>query len=157
MRGKPSRCQRGTALVVVLGWSTLLLPLVAWIWLQARMDQILAQNFRRDLDSYYVAEAGLHFALATFQHCSAPDCALAGPDGRAGTADDGGVTSQPGAWIPYGDSSAAFQVQLSPMSATQLRLRARSRGWGASSAELEAIVTWSGAAVRVTSIEVLDQ
>lgn len=149
--------ERGSALLIVLGWSTLLLPVIGWISLQARMDQILAQNFRRDLESYYVAEAGLNFALAALQRCSSAACVLAGPDGRVGTADDGGIASQPESWIPYGDGYSAFQVRLLPMNSTQVRLRARSRAWGASSAELEAILTWSENNLRVVTREILDE
>ncbi|MCX8071320.1 MAG: hypothetical protein N3C12_02545 [Candidatus Binatia bacterium] len=129
---------------MVLGWVGLLLPLVSWLYLQAYTDQVLAQNLRRELDAFYVAEAGLHYALAAIQSCASAACATRGPDGISGTADDGSLLRSPHEWMPFGTEGRAFLVRLATVDATTVRIRSNGRGWGGGSAEVEALVRWQG-------------
>lgn len=81
--------QRGTALVVTLSIIMVLLPLGAYLVLQCRTDLMIQRNFRNEVEAFYVAEAGLDHAVADIPPGQSFDDVLAGPDGIAGTADDG--------------------------------------------------------------------
>jgi len=133
--------QRGAALIVILGWCGLLLPVVTWLWVQAHSDQLVAQNVRRELDAFYAAEAGLSYALAAIAHCADPACALAGPDGQLGTPHDGGVAADPNSWISFGPH-ASFHIRFAPLDAAAIRVRATGRGWGSATAAVDGVVRW---------------
>ncbi len=134
--------EKGAALILVLGWSSLLLPLVGWLYLQAHTDQILAQNLRKELDAFYTAEAGLNFALAATSACDSPACALRGPDGVLGTADDGLVLPGPSDWAPFGDQGRGFRVRVTEADSATVRIRSSGTGWGGGTSEVEALVRW---------------
>lgn len=134
--------EKGGALIVVLGWSSFLLPLVTWLYFQARSDQLVTQNLRKELDAFYTAEAGLNFALATIADCDSVACAMRGPDCVSGTADDGLVAPGSSDWMPYGDEGRRFRVYLTQVDDTTLRIRSIGSGWGAGTSEVEALVRW---------------
>lgn len=134
--------QQGVALVLVLGWVSVLLPLLSWLYMQAVLDQFLAQNLRREVHAFHVAEAGLNFALAAIRHCRSPSCAVAGPDGILGTTDDGRLIEDPTGWRGFGESGGAFRLSLSAQSDVTVRIHSVGRGWGGGVAEVEALVGW---------------
>ncbi|GIW45982.1 MAG: hypothetical protein KatS3mg077_3264 [Candidatus Binatia bacterium] len=149
--------QRGVALILVLGWASLLLPLLSWLYLQALADQFLVQNLRREVDAFHVAEAGLNFALAAISRCHSSSCALAGPDGVLGTTDDGQLVGDPSGWRAFGESGGAFRVSSSAADETTVRIRSFGRGWGGGVAEVEALVHWEAdGTVRIFWNQILD-
>jgi hypothetical protein len=83
------RNQRGTALVAALSIAMILLPLGALVALQSRTDLSIQRNLRSDIETFYVAEAGLAHALAEIPPGRSFEQILAGPDHVAGTSDDG--------------------------------------------------------------------
>jgi hypothetical protein len=83
------RNQRGAALVAALSLAMILLPLGALVVFQCRTDLLIEHNVRSEIEAFYVADAGLEHALAEIGPGLSFDPILVGPDGVAGTADDG--------------------------------------------------------------------
>jgi len=54
----PRRDQRGTALVAALGIALVMVPLSAFVMLQAHTDIAVERNLRHALETFYAAEAG---------------------------------------------------------------------------------------------------
>lgn len=86
---RAARRQRGAALAAVLLAMALLLPLGALALLQARAGALTQQSLRGDVEALHAADGALACALAALPPLA--DAALLGfgPDGGAGTADDG--------------------------------------------------------------------
>ncbi len=133
----------GAALVLVLGWVSLLLPATLWIATAAWIELLQAQNARRATSAFYVAEAGLDRALAWVAQKRSAEEALRGPDGAQGTFDDGGVFGVPGQFIPFGPAGEGYEVTVSPVDATAVRVQSRGVGWGGGTRAVEAIVHWT--------------
>lgn len=81
--------ERGTALIATLSLTMILLPLGAFVVMQCCTDLMIEHNVRAEVESFYVAEAGLEHALAEIPPDSTFAPLLAGPDHIAGTVDDG--------------------------------------------------------------------
>ena len=81
--------QRGTALVAALGVAIMLLPVGAFVMLQAHTDIAVERNLRHGLETFYAAEAGLEHAVAEIPPGVSFDALLVGPDQVADTRDDG--------------------------------------------------------------------
>lgn len=139
--------ERGSAIISVLGWLLLLLPLAVWVSTAALVDVLQAQNARRAASAFYVAEAGLDRALAWVASQPSAEHAYRGPDGRAGSEDDGGVFGLPGQFVPFGEEAATgYQVWLVFLDSAAVRVRSRGRGWGGGNRTVEAIVRWNDGA-----------
>ncbi len=98
--------ERGTALIATLSVALILLPLGAFVVLQCRTDLLIQHNLRAELETFYVAEAGLEHALAEIGPGFTFEPFLDGPDHIAGTADDGVFPFSEGAvsdfpWTPF--------------------------------------------------------
>lgn len=83
------RRQRGAALACVLMAMALLLPLGALAVLQARIGLLTQQSLRGDVEALHAAEAGLACAYSRLDPSMDFAQLLRGPDGKAGTPDDG--------------------------------------------------------------------
>jgi hypothetical protein len=81
--------QRGTALVAALAIVMILLPVGAFVVLQCRTDLLIQHNLRAEIETFYVAEAGLEHAIAEIAPGTSFDDILTGPDHLPGTPDDG--------------------------------------------------------------------
>jgi hypothetical protein len=81
--------QHGTALVAALAIVMILLPVGAFVVLQCRTDLLIQHNLRAEIETFYVAEAGLEHAIAEIAPGTSFDDILTGPDHLAGTPDDG--------------------------------------------------------------------
>jgi hypothetical protein len=134
------RNQHGTALVAALSIAMILLPLGALVALQCRTDLTIQRNLRSDVETFYVAEAGLAHALADIPPGQSFDRLLAGPDHIAGTTDDGVfpfANGQPSAF-PY--APYRYDVQVMAASPTLLRLVSTASGLNGSTKVVETLV-----------------
>ena len=135
------RNQRGTALVAALSIAMILLPLGALVALQCRTDLTIQRNLRSDVETFYVAEAGLAHAVADIPPGRSFDRLLAGPDRVVGTMDDGlfpFANGQPDAF-PY--PPFRYDVQVIPITPTLLRIVSSASGLNGSTKVVEALVT----------------
>jgi len=103
---------RGSALVAVMGLTALLLPLGAFVALQARMDLLMQRNLCAEIEAFYVAEAGLEHAVAEIQPGTSFDALLAGPDRLRGTPDDGGFPFSEGSPSPFPTLPLRYDVRV---------------------------------------------
>jgi hypothetical protein len=135
------RNQRGTALVAALSIAMILLPLGALVALQCRTDLAIQRNLRSDIETFYVAEAGLAHAVADIPPGQSFDQLLAGPDHVKGTQDDGVfpfVSGQPSAF-PH--PPFRYDVQVVPASPSLLRIVSSASGLNGSTKVVETLVT----------------
>src|SRR5512139_249660 len=86
---RPTAREDGHALLTALVATALLLPLGAFAVLQARLDFLVQHYTRAASEAFAVAESGLEHARADLARDPRFERLLAGPDRRAGTADDG--------------------------------------------------------------------
>lgn len=135
--------ESGSAVVYVLGWLLLLLPLATWVTTGALVDLLQAQNARRAASAFYIAEAGLDRALAWVASQPSAEQACLGPDARPGSEDDGGVFGLPGQFVPFGEGpTTGYQVWVVGLAANAVRVRSHGHGWAGGSRTLEAVVRW---------------
>jgi hypothetical protein len=120
--------QRGTALLTTLGLMLLLLPLGAYVLLQCRTDLMIERNFRYEIEAFYVAEAGLHHAVADIRPAWSFDGVLAGPDGIAGTADDGLFPFTEGAPLDFPFPPFRYEVHVTPLAEAGVSVISRGSG-----------------------------
>ncbi|MEO8601830.1 MAG: hypothetical protein ABI629_04570 [bacterium] len=120
--------QRGQALISVLLTTSALLPLGAFAVMQARLDALIAQRTRVAAETLAVAESGLEHALAELQRDARFERLLRGPDGRAGSADDGEFpfTTPPPAVFPA--APYRYDVRAAGLDAEHVELTARGFG-----------------------------
>lgn len=111
---------RGIALLSVLSILAVMLPLGALLVLQARAQALIARNVLRRAQAFTLAESGANYAVALAAREPHPEQWLNGPDGRAGTADDGQVPFPADASLtfPY---AGRFRVVVSRVSPELLR------------------------------------
>lgn len=122
------RGERGQALLTALIATALLLPLGAFAVMQARLDFLVQHHTRAASETLAVAESGLEHARADLARDPRFERLLAGPDRRAGTADDG---VYPFAQPPPAVFPAApfhYDVRVAPVTADRVEVVAR--GWG---------------------------
>ncbi|MFQ5667198.1 MAG: hypothetical protein ACE5I7_12295 [Candidatus Binatia bacterium] len=137
------RNQRGAALVAVLSIAMILLPLGAFVVFQCHTDFAIQRNLRREIETFYVAEAGLNHAIAEIPSGGSFDEILVGPDHVAGTPDDG--------WFPFMEAPPAnfpvppFRYEVHVQEGGSGAIRIISRGLGAAGATkvVAALVTRS--------------
>jgi len=137
------RNQHGTALVAALGIAMILLPLGAMVTLQCRTDLTIQHNLRSDIESFYVAEAGLAHAIAEIPPGQSFDQILAGPDQIKGTADDGVFPFGEGAPAAFPCPPYRYDVQALPNGPNILNLVSHATGVNGSTKLVEALVTRS--------------
>jgi len=134
------RNQHGTALVAALGIAMILLPLGALVTLQCRTDLSIQHNLRSDIESFYVAEAGLAHAVAEIPPGQSFDQLLAGPDRIKGTADDGVFPFTEGAPTAFPSPPYRYDVQAVPQGASMLNIISRASGVNGSAKVVETLV-----------------
>jgi hypothetical protein len=135
--------QRGTALVAALCIAMILLPLGALVALQSRTDLGIQLNLRNDIETFYVAEAGLAHAVAEIPPGQSFEQLLIGPDRITGTSDDGmfPFVGGPPAAFPY--PPFQYDVQVASASPSMLRIVSRASGANGSAKVVELLVTRS--------------
>jgi len=119
---------RGAALLSVLGLMLIMLPVGAYLVLQARTDFLIQRSFREEIEAFYVAEAGLEHAIAEIRPDQSFDNLLAGPDHVSGTADDGVFPFAAGTPAPFPIDPFRYEVSVSAAAPTALLVA--SRGYG---------------------------
>lgn len=120
--------ERGHALLTALIATALLLPLGAFAVLQARLDFLVQHYGRAASEALAVAESGLEHALADLARDPRFERLLAGPDGRAGTPDDGEYpfVQAPPAFFPA--APFRYDVRVAPQAADRVEIVARGYG-----------------------------
>ena len=118
----------GHALITALIATALLLPLGAFAVLQARLDFLVQHYTRAASEAFAVADSGLEHALADLARDPRFERLLAGPDRRAGTADDGEYpfAQPPPAFFPA--APFHYDVRVAPQAADRVEIV--SRGYG---------------------------
>jgi len=129
---------RGTALLSVVLILTLLLPLAAHSVLQSHLDLLMARNLRDHTDALYVAEAGLDLTLAAIGASASLPGLLRGPDGIAGSADDGAPVSSPARLTL--DAERRAVVRIVPFTADMIEIVSTAQVRNAASRTVSAIV-----------------
>ena len=114
--------ESGNALLVTMMAAACLAPLGAFAAMQARLDFLVQHHTRAALETFVVAESGLEHALADLAFDPRFDRLLLGPDGRAGTADDGTYPfgHPPPAWFPAAPFRYAVRVTAKGPDALEL-------------------------------------
>ena len=135
--------QRGTALVAALSISMILLPLGALVALQCRTDLSIQHNLRSDIETFYIAEAGLAHAVAEIPPGSSFEQLLAGPDHITGTGDDGTFPFVEGPPAAFPSPPFRYDVRVEPNGGTMLRIVSRASGANGSAKVVETLVTRS--------------
>jgi hypothetical protein len=120
--------QRGHALLTALIATALLVPLGAFAVMQARLDFLVQHHGRAASEAFAVAESGLEHALADLGRDPRFDRLLAGPDRRAGTADDGEYpfAQPPPAYFPA--PPFHYDVRVAARAADRVEVVARGYG-----------------------------
>ncbi len=144
--------QRGTALVAALGVAIMLLPVGAFVMLQAHTDIAVERNLRHGLETFYAAEAGLEHAVAEIPPGVSFDALLVGPDQVAGTRDDGRFPfrTMPPPFFPQ--SPLRYEVDVMRVRADLLRVVSRGSGASDSATTLEALVARSPTAFTPAAV-----
>lgn len=126
--GDPRTAERGHALITALIATALLLPLGAFAVMQARLDFLVQHHTRAASEALAIAEAGLEQALADCARDPRFDRLSLGPDGRAGTGDDGQYpfAIPPPAFFPA--APYRYEVRVAALSADRLEIHARGYG-----------------------------
>jgi hypothetical protein len=135
------RNQRGTALVAALSIAMILLPLGALVALQARTDLNIQLNLRNEIETFYVAEAGLAHAVAEIPPGRSFDQMLVGPDHTPGTSDDGTFPFVGGPPAAFPSPPFGYAVQVLSSGSNMLRLVSRASGANGSTKVVENLVT----------------
>lgn len=138
--------QRGAALLAVLGLMLILLPLGAYVVLQCRTDLLIQRGFRDEIEAFYVAEAGLEHAVAEIRPDQSFAEVLAGPDGLAGTADDGVFPFLEGAPAAFPAAPFRYDVRVSPAAGNSLSVTSQGKGKNGATKVVSALVSRSPAA-----------
>lgn len=134
------RNQHGTALVAALGIAMILLPVGALVTLQCRTDISIQHNLRSDIESFYVAEAGLAHAVAEIPPGQSFDQILAGPDRIRGTADDGVFPFTEGAPAAFPYPPYRYDVQAVLKGPNMLNIISHASGMNGSAKVVETLV-----------------
>ena len=144
--------QHGTALVAALGVAIMLLPVGAFVMLQAHTDMAIERNLRHALETFYAAEAGLEHAVAEIPPGVSFDDLLVGPDQVAGTGDDGRFPfrTAPGPFFPQ--PPLRYEVEVMRVRPDLLRVVSRGGGVNDSASTLEALVARSPAAFTPAAV-----
>jgi len=132
--------QRGSALTATLAATAVLLPLAAFAVLLTRLDFYVHDNTRAQTEVFYVAEAGLEHALADIARGESLEQLLAGPDGNAGSADDGIFPFREGRPGPFPHAPLGYEVQVERANSQLLRLVSVGSGARHARATVEALV-----------------
>jgi len=135
--------EAGNALVTTLIVTASVAPLGAFALMQARLDLLLQHNTRDALELFYVAESGLEHALADLARDPVFDRLLAGPDGRAGTADDREFPFQAPPPPVFPSAPLRYQVEVEPRSPGLVDIIARGFGNGTAAHAVAASVRQS--------------
>lgn len=146
--------QRGAALIVTLGIILILLPLGAYVVFQCRTDLLIQRSFREGIEAFYVAEAGLEHAVADLRPGLSFDTLLAGPDGLAGSADDGAFPFSEGIPGTFPSPPFRYNVRVSRRAADSVYLVSEGSGKDGATKTVAAMVShsplvWTPAAVYV--------
>lgn len=138
--------RRGSALLVTLAATAVLLPLGAWVTLRARLDAALSGHLFRDLHATTIAESGLEHALAAVRYEPERFHAEATPrfSGELGAGR-----------IVFPEPPFGYEVTIVRLNDSTLRLRSRGHGRGTVVREVEAILHWTGERFVVRRREVL--
>lgn len=122
------RRRDGAALVGVLAVTAALLPLVAYLHAGIRIEMQLARGAVARLQAPYSAEAGLALALEALRDGIAAESLFAGPDGVAGSADDGTFPFPAGSPAGFPDGRFALEVTIGPAGANRVEIGVVARG-----------------------------
>jgi hypothetical protein len=116
--------EQGHALLTTMLAAACLLPLGAFAAMQARLDALVQHHTRIGLETFTVAESGLEHALADLGADPRFDRLLAGPDGQAGTGDDGEYpfSQPPPEFFPR--APFRYQVRVAPHGTDVLEITA---------------------------------
>jgi hypothetical protein len=133
----------GAALIATLAIVMVLLPVGAFVVMQSRTDWLLHHNLRAEIETFYVAEAGLEHALAEIGPGRTFDDVLAGPDHVRGTTDDGLFPFREGPVDPFPQPPFRYDVTVTSAGAGMIRVTSRGSGQGASAKVVEALVARS--------------
>jgi hypothetical protein len=127
---KTAEDQRGIALVAVLGIVLVVLPVAAFVALQASIDLRIQHNLRAATEAFYVAEAGLEHAVADITPVASLDSLLAGPDRRFGSTDDGTFPFLGGPPAHFPRAPMRYAVSVQDAGDGAIRIRSRGTGIG---------------------------
>jgi hypothetical protein len=119
----------------------ILLPLGAFVVLQCRTDSAIQRNLRGDIETFYVAEAGLEHAVAEILPGQSLDHLLTGPDGVSGTSDDGVFPFAQGPPSHFPHAPFRYDVRVVPGQNGMIRVVSRGIGGDGAAKVLEALVT----------------
>ena len=120
--------ERGTALIATLSIAMILLPLGAFVALQCRTDLMIQRNLREEVETFYVAEAGLEHALADIGSPQSLDDILTGPDRVPATADDGLFPFIEGPSGDFPRPPFRYEVQVTRNGSGVMRLSSQASG-----------------------------
>ncbi len=120
--------QRGSALMATLAATAVLLPLAAFVVMLTRLDFYVHDNTRAQTEAFYVAEAGLEHALTDLSRAESASSLLAGPDGMAGSADDGVFAFREGAPGFFPHEPLRYEVRVATGSGGLVRLTSTGTG-----------------------------
>ncbi|MFN8627441.1 MAG: hypothetical protein U0587_15875 [Candidatus Binatia bacterium] len=135
--------ERGTALLTTLGIMLLLLPLGAYVVMQCRSDLLVQRNFRDEIEAFHIAEAGLDHAVAEIKPGGTLSGLLVGPDGLAGTADDGLFPFSEGTPLDFPVSPFHYDVRVTSLGANAMSLVSQGSGQNGATKVLAATVARS--------------
>jgi len=107
--------------------------------LRCRPHVLIQQNARRDVEAFYAAEAGLVEALTQLPPSASLATALRGPDGVAGTVDDGTLQVRSSSGIPL-PSGLQLQLKVETASSGLLRLVSSAMSARGSAKVLEGLI-----------------
>ena len=123
--------QRGAALVATLAIALVLLPVGAWMLMQTRGDFLVGRNLRSELETLFVADAGVAHALAQITADNSFDRLLGAKSGVS----------------PFGGAAPAFpappfryDVIVSPASSDTLRIVSAGYGRNGASKRVVALL-----------------
>lgn len=111
-RAGPPPGESGHALFAVLVAISLLTPLAAFAYLQAHSELETQRHNRTATELFWAAESGIEQALADLELDPSFDRLTAGPDGLAGTADDGEFPFQHPPPANFPRLSAWYEVRV---------------------------------------------
>ena len=124
----PRRGQSGIALIGALAITGALMPLVARLHYEVAVETVLSRRSAARAQALYSAEAGVALALDALSRGLDPSVLQHGPDGVAGTADDGRFPFAPGEPGGFPNSDYEIEVAVVAASASQVELIASATG-----------------------------